>query len=161
MLEPSPISMATAVSSPSTCNQDPCPTNTPLPIAMRSSPSMRIGGASTLWAPKAANPPEAIIENALRLTRVTPRYPRRNARPTPRDMAIRVRVHARAGLRSGGTVRHLARCPVDPDVVGVAGEPVVVTGDRSSSAVGSTHELGTGGGVRRRGREGVLTVLRG
>ena len=64
---PAPIAMATPSSSPpsSTCSQQPGPTNTRSPTAIRRSPPIRKGGWIIEWRPNEWNAPELATENAL------------------------------------------------------------------------------------------------
>ncbi len=84
MFVPSPISSATSPRGSSVCRQEPGPTNTSRPIAMRPWFSRRTGGSSTLPFPNSAKPPAASSENDRRQARLTNHTSARKPRPTRR-----------------------------------------------------------------------------
>src|SRR6266566_2650765 len=85
MLVPSPIDRTTSsIASSSTRSQEPAPTNTLLPTAMRPSPERRIGSCRTDLRPKSAKAPLTSKENSLSRARTQNRYDERLVRPPER-----------------------------------------------------------------------------
>ena len=133
MFVPSPISSATSPRGSSVCRQEPGPTNTSRPIAIRPWFSSRTGGSSTLPLPNSAKPPAASSENDRRQARLHEPHERQEAAP---DEASR---SAHGSMI--GTARRRVRSPFVGDpasglAIGLAAGPqgLAHRGSRSKGA---------------------------
>ena len=151
MFVPSPISSATSPRGSSVCRQEPGPTNTSRPIAMRPWFSRRTGGSSTLPFPNSAKPPAASSENDRRQARRHEPHERQEAAP---DEASRSAHGTMIGTARGPVRSPFVGDPASGLAIGLAARAHVLAhrGSESKPWITSVQAMSRGPGPMTRTR---------